>query len=115
MELTTKKIDNINHQLDEWIESEKYAGIINLTSIENDIKHFEAFGYSDIKEKKLMEKDTIVRIYSMTKPIVSVAIMQLVEQGKLKLDSPITDYFPEFKKLKVNQNGRYVRPNKEIH
>ena len=114
MELTTQKIDTINQQLDEWIKSEKYAGIINLTSIDNDIKHFEAFGYSDIKEKKLMEKDTIVRIYSMTKPIVSVAIMQLVEQGKLKLDSPITDYFPEFKKLKVYQNGRYVRPNKEI-
>ena len=67
---------------------------MNLTYHRGGIVHFKAFGYKDLETQAPMTTDTIFRIYSMTKPVVSVAIMQLVEQGKIELDSPITDFIP---------------------
>lgn len=59
------------------------------------------WGYKNQRRGKQMRRDTIFRIYSMSKPITSIAAMQLVERGTLNLDAPITDYLPEFKNLKV--------------
>lgn len=112
--LSPKKIDRLNQTLQSWVDSGKYAGIINLTAFHQTIAHFEAYGYRDLDSRAPMETDTLVRIYSMTKPIVSVAVMQLVEQGKLRLDTPITDHFPEFKKLQVYEAGRKVAPKRAL-
>lgn len=113
-QLSAKKIDTLNQTLQSWVDTGKYAGIINLTAFHQKIDHFQAYGYRDLDSRAPMKTDTLVRIYSMTKPIVSVAIMQLVEQGKLSLDAPITDHFPEFKKLKVYEAGRAVAPKRPI-
>ena len=55
-----------------------------------------------------MQKDTLFRIYSMTKPITTVAAMILVEQGRFKLDDPVAQYLPEFKDITVYKDGKRV-------
>jgi len=65
------------------------------------IAYFEAIGFQDREKKTPMKKDAIFRLASMTKPIVSVAAMMLVEEGKLDLLAPVSKYLPEFKDLKV--------------
>lgn len=112
--LSKKQRHTINQALQAWVDSGKYAGIVNLTFIDGTIEHFEAFGYKDLASQGPMKRDSIFRIFSMTKPIVSVAVMQLVEQGKINLESPIVDYFPEFKDLKVYQEGQLVELREPI-
>lgn len=112
---TDQMTDEINQEFKKRVKDRTYAGIIGLTAIDDSIVYFNTFGYQNLKTKEPVEKDTIFRIYSMTKPIVSVALMQLVEQGKLTLETPITEFIPEFKDLKVlREDGSEERLNKAI-
>ena len=82
--------------------------------------HSATVGYRDIEDKALLMQETIFRIASMTKPITSVAVMMLVEDGKLKVDDPLSKYVPEFKEMKVlvpSKDGKTyetVKANREI-
>jgi CubicO group peptidase (beta-lactamase class C family) len=111
---TPEKIKAIDGTLQSWVDTEKYAGIINLTSVDGAIEHFKAYGYSDLNSKSRLKKDSIVRIYSMTKPIVSVALMQLIEKGEVALEDSIVLYFPELKGLTVYQSGEQVALKRPI-
>lgn len=70
------------------------------------IAYFEAFGQQNKQTGTTMRKDSIFRIYSMTKPIVSVAVMMLWEEGRFDLDDPVSKYMPEFKNLQVAAVGK---------
>ena len=72
--------------------------------------HFSAFGMADVERKKPVKEDTIFRIYSMTKPITSIAMMQLVEQGLVALDEPVHKYIPAWKDLGVFAGGGGTTP-----
>jgi CubicO group peptidase (beta-lactamase class C family) len=75
------------------------------------IIHLGKFGYQDIAEKKPLEFDHIFRIYSMTKPLTSLALMMLLEQGKIRLFDPVDKYLPEFNDVKVLEiGGKRVSP-----
>jgi len=63
--------------------------------------HFEAHGLMDLESKKPMARDTIFRLASMSKPITAVAVMMLVEEGKIRLGDPVSKFIPEFKEMKV--------------
>jgi CubicO group peptidase (beta-lactamase class C family) len=76
-------------------------GVVTLVARNGKVVHFEAHGFLDAAKTKPMKKDSIFRLASMTKPIVTTAAMMLVEQGKLKLNDPITLWLPELKDLKV--------------
>ena len=76
-------------------------GAVTLVARHGKVVHFEAHGHLDAAQSKPMQKDSIFRLASMTKPIVSTVAMMLVEQGKLKLNDPIALYLPELKDLKV--------------
>ena len=91
------------------IDDEKIAGANIIVARKGKIVLFETFGMMYQKAKKPMQQDTIFRIYSMTKPITSVAVMMLYEQDKLKLDDPISNHIPEFKGLKVIRRIRQRR------
>lgn len=94
---------------EKMVDDEKVAGIITMVARHGKIVHFEAYGDRDLQAGEPMERDTIVRIYSMTKPITSVAVMILYEQGKVQLDEPVETYIPELRGLKVyaeNADGR---------
>jgi CubicO group peptidase (beta-lactamase class C family) len=76
-------------------------GAVVLIAQDGKIAYFEAFGFQDREKRIPMRTDSIFRIASMTKPIASVALMMLVEEGKIQIDDPLSIYLPEFKNLKV--------------
>lgn len=83
------------------VDEGRIPGAVVLVARNGEIALFEAIGFRDRASGAKMEKDAIFRLYSMTKPIVSVAAMMLVEEGKLLLSDPVSKHMPELKGLKV--------------
>ena len=83
------------------IKAGKIVGCSAMVVQDGKVVFQKEWGKRDHKKDLPVKNDTIWRIYSMTKPITSVAVMQLVEKGKIKLDEPVATYLPEFKDLKV--------------
>lgn len=84
-----------------FVESHSLAGAVTLVADKDKVLSHEAIGYADVAAKKPMQKDSLFWIASMTKPITGVALMMLVDEGKLRLDDPVEKHLPEFKGLWV--------------
>src|SRR5215469_13712078 len=84
-----------------YVDRGELPGAVMLIARDDQIAYFQVVGFQDRVKKTPMKTDAIFRLASMTKPIVSVAAMELVEQGKLDLDAPVSKYLPEFKDLQV--------------
>jgi CubicO group peptidase (beta-lactamase class C family) len=91
----------IDDTLKSYVDSGNIAGVSALIFEKNKEAYFNAFGYADREAKIPMDRNTIVRIYSMTKPVTGVALMQLYEKGAFQLDDPLSKYAPEFADMKV--------------
>jgi len=91
----------IDSTLKSFVESGNVAGVSALIFEKNKEVYYNAFGYADREAKIPMNRNTIVRIYSMTKPITGVALMTLYEKGAFQLDDPLSKYVPEFADMKV--------------
>ena len=87
--------------MQDYVDEGKLAGVVTMVARRGKVAHFERFGVMDIETRKPMQLDTIFRIYSMSKPITSVAVMMLYEEGRFLLNDPVSKYIPEFKDLKV--------------
>ncbi len=94
------------------VDSQKLAGVTTLVARHGKVVHFDAYGKRDLDSGAPMEKDTIFRIASMTKPTVGVAMMMLWEQGKWKLSDRLDQHIPEFKNLKVKARDGSLQPLK---
>ena len=90
-----------------YVDDKKAPGFITLIARKGQVVHYEACGYRDLENQLPMEKDTIFRIYSMTKPITSIALMMLYEQGKFHLYDPVSKYIPAFANTKVLKRVGY--------
>lgn len=99
--MSAKKLAEIQPTLQRFVDQKKVAGAIALVARQGKIVHLSTAGNLGGEEDVPMNADTLVRIYSMSKPITSVAIMMLVEDGKLQLDDPVSKHLPPFKGLKV--------------
>jgi CubicO group peptidase (beta-lactamase class C family) len=97
--LSPERLKNIDALIDARIEEKKIAGAVVLVARKGEIAYFRAAGLAD--SGKPMKKDTIFRVVSMTKPVTSVAIMKLYEEGKLLLSDPVSKYIPEFQNPQV--------------
>ena len=91
----------IDSTLRAYVDSGRIAGASALIWEKGHEVYFGAFGMADREANRPMTRDAIVQIYSMTKPITGVALMQLWEQGKFKLDDPLAKYLPEFANVRV--------------
>jgi CubicO group peptidase (beta-lactamase class C family) len=89
------------HLKSRYIDTGRFPGTQLMVYRRGKIVHTSSFGYADIERKVPVRDDTIYRIYSMTKPITSVAFMMLVEEGKVALDEPVSKYIPEWSNLGV--------------
>ena len=87
-----------------FVDERQVAGAVTLVARRGKVAYFEACGRMDIEADKSMQKDTIFRIYSMTKPIAAVGVMMLCEESKLTLEAPASVYLPELSGLKVAQD-----------
>ncbi|MEB2775880.1 serine hydrolase domain-containing protein [Algoriphagus sp. D3-2-R+10] len=91
----------IDSTLSSFVESGNIAGVSALIFEKDQEAYFNAFGYADRENQVKMDRNTIVQIYSMTKPITGVALMTLYEEGKFQLDDSLAKYAPEFTNMKV--------------
>jgi len=112
---SSERLDRIGTVMQRYLDEGKLAGIVTLVARRGRVVHFARFGYQDIEAGKPMEFDTLFRIYSMTKPITSVALMMLFEQGLVRLADPVSRFIPEFKDIKVlGPNGQLLDPVREV-
>ena len=88
-----------------YIDKTKLPNFTLLVARNNEIAHLSSQGLASIEDNKPITNDSIYRFYSMTKPITSVAIMMLYEKGLLRLEHEVSRYLPEFKDIKVWEEG----------
>jgi CubicO group peptidase (beta-lactamase class C family) len=89
------------HLKSRYVDAGRYPGTQLLIYRRGKVVHSSVLGYADVERKVPVKDDTIFRIYSMTKPITSVAFMMLFEEGRVALDEPVHKYIPEWKNLGV--------------
>jgi CubicO group peptidase (beta-lactamase class C family) len=112
---SSERLNRITKRMLNYVAQGDTGGIITLVERKGEVAHLAMCGFQDIAGAKPMELNTIFRIYSMTKPIVSVALMMLYEQARFQLSDPLHKYLPEFKDLKVLEpGGGLVPPRSEI-
>jgi len=99
--LSSERLERIAKPGERSINDGHIAGAVTLVARHGKIAYFKAFGMADRDAKKPMRTDNIFRICSMSKPITSLAVMMLYEEGRFMLNEPVTDFIPEFKDMKV--------------
>ena len=99
--MSTSRLRRIAPVMQGYIDKGKIPCALTMIAREGKLVHFEKFGRQDIVAAKPVEFDTIFRLYSMTKPITSVAVMMLYEEGHFQLNTPISEFVPFFKDMKV--------------
>jgi len=99
--MSSKRLERITAFIKEYIDTNQIAGAVTLVARKGKVVHFEAQGWRYKEENLPMEKDTIFSLASMTKPIVSTALMMLWEDGRFMLDDPISKWLPSYAKKEV--------------
>jgi CubicO group peptidase (beta-lactamase class C family) len=95
------RLERMTQVFQGYVDSGQLPGAVILIARKHKVAYFRAFGFRDREQKIAMTRDSIFRIASMTKPIISVGAMMLVEEGKLSIGAPVSNYLPEFKDLQV--------------
>jgi CubicO group peptidase (beta-lactamase class C family) len=103
----------IDSTLRAYVNSGRVAGASALVWEKGREVYFGAFGMADREASRPMSRDVIAQIFSMTKPVTGVAMMQLWEQGKFKLDDPLAKHLPEFANVRVYAGGDSASPTLE--
>jgi CubicO group peptidase (beta-lactamase class C family) len=103
--LSAPRLGRIRDWMQALVDQKKLAGLITVVSRRGEVALMHACGKADLARDKPMRPDTIFRIYSMTKPLTSVAIMMLYEEGRFQLDDPITRFLPQFRNMRVYVSG----------
>jgi len=112
--MLSSKLAKVTELMNQQVADAKIAGGVVAVARRGKVVYFESFGKRDVASGKPMEKDTIVRLYSMTKAITTAAAMMLVEEGKVDLDDPASKYVPVLVDVKVWTEDGLVAPKRAI-
>lgn len=107
--LSAERLNRITETFQKHVDAGEVPGAVVVVARNGKVAYEKAIGYQNREDKIAMKPDTIFRIASMSKPITSVAIMMLAEEGKVDLVAPVAAYLPEFKDLKVGSQGEAVK------
>lgn len=99
--MSSERLTRIAPIMEDFVRDNRLPGVMTLIKRRGKVVHFDKFGLMDIEAGRSMQEDAIFRIYSMTKPITSIAIMMLLEEGRLGLTDVVSRYIPAFGKTKV--------------
>jgi CubicO group peptidase (beta-lactamase class C family) len=99
--LSSERLARIHEAVQRHIDAGSLSGAVTLVARHGKIAHHEAHGQMDIESKRSMPRDGVFRLASMSKPITAVAVMMMVEEGKVRLSDPVWRFIPEFKSMKV--------------
>ena len=113
--MSAERLARIRPAVQAYVDDGRLAGVMTLVARRGQVVHWDAVGLRDVEAADPLEPDDIFRIYSMTKPITSVAAMILVEQGKVALDDPVSKFVPEFAAVTVlDAEGERVAPDRPL-
>jgi CubicO group peptidase (beta-lactamase class C family) len=99
--LSSRRLALIGATVEAWIAKNEIPGAVTMVARKGKLAYVHVAGWRDSAARDPLREDSVFRLYSMTKPIVSIAAMQLVEDGRLALNEPVHKYIPEFKDMKV--------------
>ena len=99
--LSSERLKRVHELIQRHLDAGNFSGAVTLVARNGRIAHLEAHGLMDIEAKKPMATNAMFRIMSMTKPVVGVATLMMIEEGKVRLTDPISRFIPEFKNIKV--------------
>lgn len=99
--LSSERLQRVENVIKQYIEKKQIAGAVALVARKGKVAYFKSAGMQDLEAKTPMQTNTIFRIASMTKPVTSVAVMMLYEEGRFLLNDPVHKYLPEFKNMMV--------------
>ncbi|MCK9993420.1 MAG: hypothetical protein Dbin4_01940 [Alphaproteobacteria bacterium] len=108
--LCAKRLARIGPHFQKYIDEGKLAGVLTLVARRGQLAYLDARGNMDVESGRALTPDAIFRIYSMTKPVTSVAAMMLYEEGRFQLDDPIHRYLPAFANAQVFAGGTARKP-----
>src|SRR5215467_13947932 len=103
--LSAARLARVSTWMKGWVDSGKLPGMTVAVMRKGEVAFAETYGKADVERDKPQRPDTIFRIYSMTKPLTSTAIMMLYEEGRFQLDDPISKFVPAFKNPRVYSGG----------
>ena len=103
--LSQERLDRITAAMEEDVEKGELRGALAMVARNGKVAYLETSGMADTESEVPMREDTIFRIYSMSKPITSVAVMTLFEEGRFFLNDPVSKYIPEFAGMSVIVEG----------
>ena len=110
--MSSARLKHLDEHFHRYVDEGKIAGVVTWVSRHGQVVHEDAYGMADITAKRPMTPDTYFYVYSMTKPVTTVALLMLYEEGKFQLDDPIARYLPELANLKLyvgdNTDGSMV-------
>src|SRR3990172_353953 len=99
--LSTQRLARINEMMQRHIAAGEISGGVTLVARKGRVAHFEAHGTTDLETRRPMQKDSVFRIASMTKVVTGVAVMMMVEEGRIRITDPVSKFIPEFRNLTV--------------
>jgi len=113
--MSSERLARIRPAMQAYVDSGRLAGVMTMVARNGRVVHWESVGMRDIESGDPLQPDDLFRIYSMTKPITSVAAMILVEQGMLSLDDRLSEFIPEFANVTVlTDSGEHAAPARPI-
>jgi CubicO group peptidase (beta-lactamase class C family) len=99
--LSRERLERINDLIERYMDDQQITGAVTMVARHGQIAHVQSQGWMDREEQKPMRRDAIFRMASMTKPVTAVAILMLLEEGKLRLSDPVSAFIPEFTDTQV--------------
>jgi CubicO group peptidase (beta-lactamase class C family) len=99
--LSSERLQRITQLIQRYIDAKEITGAVTVVSRKGRVAHFEAHGLMDVERSIPMRKDGIFRMASMTKPVVGVAVLMMLEEGKVRLTDPVSRFIPEFKNATI--------------
>jgi CubicO group peptidase (beta-lactamase class C family) len=105
-----ERLERVHRLVQGYVDDGKYAGAITLIARDGRIVDVRTYGWRDAAKKLPMERDSLIYIYSLTKPAIAVTVLTLWEEGRFNLDDPVANYLPEFRRMKVLTGGTFEQP-----
>jgi len=107
---SAERLQRLDGFLHKATDAQGYLGAVSLVMQDGAVVHSQAYGYRDLARSLPMQQDSIFRIYSMTKTVTTIAVLMLVEEGKLSLDDPVEKILPEFAGMQIFTGGTADAP-----
>src|SRR5690606_30088823 len=110
--MSLERLERLDEHFHRYVDDGVISGVVTYIVRRGQVVHQDAYGLADIAANRPMSQDTYFYVYSMTKPVTSVALLILYEEGKFQLDDPIANYLPELADLKLyvgdDENGNMI-------